>query len=65
MVEGSQIVVDDSGTYGAQFVATKDGFAAVAMQATDEGVVVASLTGTVEDEGKLDEDDEKETEDGK
>jgi uncharacterized membrane protein len=66
MVEGSQIMVDDSGVYGGQFVATKDGFAVVAMEATDEGVVVASLTGTTEgEEGKIHEEDEKETEDGK
>jgi uncharacterized membrane protein len=46
MVEGSQVMVDDSGVYGGQFVATKDGFAVVAMQATDEGVTMAALTGT-------------------
>jgi uncharacterized membrane protein len=44
-VEGSQILVDDSGVYGSQFVATKEGFAVVAMQADDDGVAVASLTG--------------------
>jgi uncharacterized membrane protein len=33
-VEGGQIVVDDSGVYGSRFVATKDGFAVVAMEAT-------------------------------
>lgn len=55
MVEGSQIVVDDSGTYGSQFVATKDGFAVVAMQATDEGVIVAGLTGTTKGEEKTEE----------
>jgi len=66
MVEGGQIVVDDSGTYGSKFLATKDGFAVVAMAATDEGVAVASLTGTTEgEEGKIHQDDEKETEDGK
>ena len=50
MVEGSQMVVDDSGMYGGRFVATKDGFAVVAMEATDEGVIVAGMTGTVEEE---------------
>ena len=57
MVEGSQVVVDDSGVFGGQFVATKEGFAVVAMQATDEGVAVATLTGTPEEhvEGKLEE----------
>ena len=50
MIEGSQMVVDDSGMYGGRFVATKDGFAVVAMEATDEGVIVAGMTGTVEEE---------------
>jgi uncharacterized membrane protein len=45
-VEGRQVMVDDSGVYGSQFVATKEGFAVVAMHADDEGVAVASLTGT-------------------
>lgn len=50
MVEGSQVVVDDSGAFGSQFVATKEGFAVVAMQATDEGVAVAAMTGTPAEE---------------
>ncbi len=59
-------MVDDSGMYGGQFVANKDGFAVVAIDATDDGVTVAALTGTTEgEEGKIDKDDEKETEDGK
>lgn len=55
MVEGSQVVVDDSGVYGGQFVATKDGFAVVAMQSTEEGVAVAALTGTPVEESKTEE----------
>ena len=55
-VEAGQIVVDDSGVYGERFLATKDGFAVVAMQATDEGVTVAGLAATtvekVEEESK-------------
>lgn len=35
LVEGSQILVDESGVYGSQFVATKDGFAVVATEDTD------------------------------
>jgi len=58
MVEGSQIVVDDSGTYGSKFLATKDGFAVVAMAATDEGVAVAGMTGTMESEGKTEKKDD-------
>ena len=62
MVEGSQVVVDDSGAFSSQFVATKEGFAVVAMQATDEGVAVASMTGTPaeEVEGQLEEPTEEE-----
>jgi hypothetical protein len=33
-------------------VATKDGFAVVAMEATDEGVTVAGLVATVDEETK-------------
>lgn len=62
-VEGSQVVVDDSGVFGGQFVATKDGFAVVAMEATDEGVTVAALTGTPAEEAKTEE--EKPTEEEK
>lgn len=47
-VEGGQIVVDDSGVYGGRFVATKDGFAVLALEETDEGITVAGLSGTVE-----------------
>lgn len=55
-VEGGQVVIDDTGTYGGRFVATKDGFAVLAMEATDEGMTVAGLIGSPEkgeeDEGK-------------
>ena len=43
MVEGAQIMVDDSGVYGGRFVATKDGFAVVAMEATEDGITLAGL----------------------
>lgn len=51
-VEAGQIVVDDSGMYGERFIATKDGFAVVAMEATDEGVTVAGLAATTEEKGE-------------
>ena len=57
-VEGGRIVVDDTGAYGARFVATKDGFAAEAIESTDEGVVAAAVVGTVE-EGEEEEKSEK------
>jgi uncharacterized membrane protein len=40
MVEGAQMTVDDSGMYGGRYVATKDGFAVVAMHSDDEGTTV-------------------------
>ena len=51
-VEAGQIVVDDSGVYGERFLATKDGFAVVAMEATDQGVTVAGLATTTEEAGE-------------
>lgn len=48
LVEASQMVVDDSGVYGARFIATKDGFAVVAMDANEEGVRVTGLAAAVE-----------------
>jgi len=51
-VEGSQVVVDDSGVYGGRFVATKDGFAVLAMAATEEGVTVAGLAATTEEKAE-------------
>jgi len=52
MVEAGQIVVDDSGVYGERFLATKDGFAVVAIEATDQGVTVAGLAATTEEVGE-------------
>ena len=46
LVEAGQVVIDDSGVYGGRFVATKDGFVVLAMEATDEGVTVAGLAAT-------------------
>jgi uncharacterized membrane protein len=47
LVDASQVAVDETGAYGSRFVATKDGFAVVAMGATDEGLTVAGMSGTV------------------
>jgi uncharacterized membrane protein len=58
-VEGGQILVDDSGVYGEKFVATKDGFAVVAMESTEEGVTVAALTGTPAEKEKTEEKQEE------
>jgi len=48
MVEAGQITVDDSGMRGERFIATKDGFAVVAMEATDDGITVASMAAAAE-----------------
>jgi uncharacterized membrane protein len=39
MVEGSSLVVDESGVYGSRFLATEDGFAVEQITATDDVVV--------------------------
>lgn len=51
-VEGGQIMVDDSGVYGARYVATKEGFAVVAIEATDDEVTVAGFSATPEEESQ-------------
>jgi uncharacterized membrane protein len=38
-VEGSSLVVDETGAYGSRYLATEDGFAVERMAVTDEGVV--------------------------
>ena len=38
-VEGSSLVVDESGAYGSRFLATEDGFAVERIAATDDAVV--------------------------
>lgn len=48
-VEAGAVVVDGSGLYGSKFVATPEGFAAIALQADDEGLTVAAIA-AVEDE---------------
>jgi len=59
-VEGFRIVIDGSGVNSSRFLATKDGFAAVAMQVTEEGVTVADLAASAE--GKVEEDSKQPSE---
>jgi uncharacterized membrane protein len=47
-IEGGQITVDDSGVYSSRYVATKDGFAVVAVEETDAGTTVIGLEGKFE-----------------
>jgi uncharacterized membrane protein len=62
-VEGSKIVVDDSGVYGGRFYATPEGFAVEAISQTAEGtqyiVAAGLLDDEVEDEDAVDDDDKK------
>lgn len=43
MVEAGMITVDDSGVYGERFLATQDGFAVMAMGATEDGIPQAGM----------------------
>jgi uncharacterized membrane protein len=49
-VEGSKIVVDDSGVYGGRFFATQEGFVVEGMSATEEGVEHVVVAGLLEEE---------------
>ncbi len=63
MVEASQFMVDDSGVYGGRFVATKEGFAVVALEATEEGTTVTGLAAVAgEDKAEPSEPAEEESE---
>jgi uncharacterized membrane protein len=47
-VEGGEVVIDDTGVYGARYVATKDGFAVEDLAITDEGMVDEVVVATAE-----------------
>lgn len=49
-VEGSKVVVDDTGLYGSEFYATPEGFVATGMAVTDAGAAGAVVAGTFEEE---------------
>jgi len=49
-VEGSRILVDDTGVYESEFYATPEGFVAVGTVTTDEGSAGAVIAGTFEEE---------------
>lgn len=49
-VEGSKIVVDDTGVYSSEFYATPEGFVAAGLAVTDEGSAGAVVAGTFEQE---------------
>jgi uncharacterized membrane protein len=49
-VEGSKVVVDDSGVYGGRFYATQEGFVVEGMAATEEGVEYVGAAGLLDEE---------------
>ena len=49
-VEGSKIMVDDSGVYESEFYATPEGFVAAGMAVTDEGAAGVVVAGEFEEE---------------
>jgi len=49
-VEGSKLIVDDTGVYESEFYATPEGFVASGMAVTDEGAAGAVVAGTFEHE---------------
>jgi uncharacterized membrane protein len=50
VVEGSSLVVDDTGVYESQFIATPEGFAVELIAATEDGVVDEIIVGIADDE---------------
>jgi len=48
MIEAGQITVDESGMYGERFIATKEGFAVVAMEANEDGITLAGMAAAAE-----------------
>ncbi len=57
-VEGGMIMVGEDEVVGGRYVATKDGFAVVTTDVTDEGAVVAGAIGTFEEEGEEEKGDD-------
>jgi uncharacterized membrane protein len=49
-VEGSKIVVDDSGVYGGRFFATKEGFVVEGLSVNEEGTEYTAAAGLLEDQ---------------
>jgi hypothetical protein len=62
-VEGSKLVVDDSGVYGGRFYATNEGFVIEGLASTEEGAEYFAAAGLVEAETgeKAATEDEAET----
>jgi hypothetical protein len=49
-VEGSKIVVDDSGVYGGRFFATQEGFVVEGLAIDEEGAEYVAAVGLLEEE---------------
>lgn len=61
-VEGSKIVVDESGVYGGRFYATQEGFVVEGMAAGEEGVDYFAAAGLLEEKAGEEKAAEKTTE---
>ena len=61
--EGGQIVVGEDAVVGGRFVATKEGFAVIGMEADDEGVTYLEAEGIFEDDEEYEDDDYDEYDD--
>jgi uncharacterized membrane protein len=51
-IEGSEIVIDDSGVHGSRFLATQNGFVVLAMEETDEGLSLTGLAATTAEDAE-------------
>ena len=51
-IEGSYVISDDAGQTSSQFVATKDGFAVLSVDETEDDITITGIVGTVEEEQK-------------
>lgn len=57
-IEGGYILEDAEGITGSRFVATKDGFAVISMEANDYGISAAGVSGSFEAATPAKEDEE-------
>ena len=46
-VEGAYVIIDDAGLTSSQFVATKDGFAVLSIDDTEDDITITSIVGTL------------------
>lgn len=49
-IEGSYTLIDDTGSTSSQFVATKDGFAVLSVDETEDDMTITGIVGTFEED---------------